>query len=157
MSIKHRTHKSGVTSSRLVQSDILFFLIDRMLQKHMQYCRNIYKIHLKDVLKRQIIFFHTSMDLRICHYHLMGEIVHGKSFVMRLVLITKTRKVTKGYLLSFFGGAIEWKATKQKTVTTSETEVELLALSSIGSSNYWWKRFFFFHKFCHWIKACSIF
>ncbi|KAI0996371.1 hypothetical protein K3495_g11811 [Podosphaera aphanis] len=36
-----------------------------------------------------------------------------------------------------FGGAVEWKATKQKTVTTSSTEAELLALSSIGSLSYW--------------------
>ncbi|KAI1003293.1 hypothetical protein K3495_g4911 [Podosphaera aphanis] len=41
-----------------------------------------------------------------------------------------------------FGGAVDWKATKQKTVTTSTTEAELLALSSIGSSSYWWHRLF---------------
>ncbi|KAI1000403.1 hypothetical protein K3495_g7792 [Podosphaera aphanis] len=41
-----------------------------------------------------------------------------------------------------FGGAVDWKATKQKTVTTSTTEAGLLALSSIGSSSYWWRRLF---------------
>ena len=32
-----------------------------------------------------------------------------------------------------FGGAIDWRASKQKTVTTSSTEAELLALSNAAS------------------------
>ena len=52
------------------------------------------------------------------------------------------KKSSQGLLFTLFGGAIEWKATKQRTITTSTTEAELLALSSIGSSSYWWKRFF---------------
>lgn len=39
------------------------------------------------------------------------------------------------------------EATKQKTVTTSTTEAELLALSVIGSHCYWWDRFFSFLSF----------
>lgn len=39
------------------------------------------------------------------------------------------RKSTQGFFISLFGGGLTWQATKQKTVTTSTTEAELLALS----------------------------
>jgi hypothetical protein len=39
-----------------------------------------------------------------------------------------TRRSSDGYLFQLFGGAIDWRAAKQKTVTTSSTEAELLAL-----------------------------
>lgn len=40
------------------------------------------------------------------------------------------------------GGPVAWKAIKQKTVTTSSTEAELLAVSYCGKEVIWWKRFF---------------
>jgi IS30 family transposase len=52
------------------------------------------------------------------------------------------RKSTEGYLCKLFGGPIDWKASKQKTVTTSTTEAELLALSEAGKQTFWWKRLF---------------
>ncbi|KAM4064377.1 reverse transcriptase (RNA-dependent DNA polymerase) [Hirsutella rhossiliensis] len=42
----------------------------------------------------------------------------------------ETRKSSQGYVFLFLGGPVDWKATKQATVTTSSTEAELLALSS---------------------------
>lgn len=51
-----------------------------------------------------------------------------------------TRKSTEGYLFSMFGGAIDWKSSKQKTVTTSSTEAELLALSHAAKEALWWSR-----------------
>lgn len=53
-----------------------------------------------------------------------------------------TRKSTEGYLFTLFGGAIDWRCTKQKTVSTSTTEAELLALSHSAKQLYWWQRFF---------------
>ncbi|OQE49847.1 hypothetical protein PENNAL_c0534G08755 [Penicillium nalgiovense] len=50
------------------------------------------------------------------------------------------RKSSEGYLCKLFGGAVDWKAGKQKTVTTSTTEAELLALSEAAKSALWWKR-----------------
>lgn len=41
----------------------------------------------------------------------------------------ETRKSTQGYLMKLFGGPIMWQSSKQKTVTTSTTEAELLSLS----------------------------
>jgi hypothetical protein len=43
--------------------------------------------------------------------------------------ISSLRKSTEGYLIQLFGGAIDWHSAKQKTVTTSGTEAELLALT----------------------------
>ena len=41
----------------------------------------------------------------------------------------ETRKSTQGYLMKMFSGPIMWQSSKQKTVTTSTTEAELLSLS----------------------------
>lgn len=41
----------------------------------------------------------------------------------------ETRKSTQGYLMKLFNGAIMWQSSRQKTVTTSTTEAELLSLS----------------------------
>lgn len=41
----------------------------------------------------------------------------------------ETRKSTQGYLMKLFNGPIMWQTSKQKTVTTSTTEAELLSLS----------------------------
>jgi hypothetical protein len=43
-----------------------------------------------------------------------------------------TRRSTQGYLISLYHGPIDWASQRQKTVTTSTTEAELLALSMIG-------------------------
>ena len=43
-----------------------------------------------------------------------------------------TRRSTQGYLVKLFNGPIMWQSSKQKTVSTSTTEAELLALSHVG-------------------------
>jgi hypothetical protein len=53
-----------------------------------------------------------------------------------------TRRSTEGFLFQLYGGPIDWKSTKQRTVTTSSTEAELLALSHATKDLYWWKRLF---------------
>ena len=45
---------------------------------------------------------------------------------------------TQGYLLQLFGGAVDWHSMKQKTVTTSSMEVELLALMNTTKELYSW-------------------
>ena len=54
----------------------------------------------------------------------------------------RTRKSSFGYLIQLYGGPIDWKASKQATVTTSSTEAELLALSETSRQTLWWERFF---------------
>jgi hypothetical protein len=53
-----------------------------------------------------------------------------------------TRRSTEGYLFKLFGGPIDWGSTKQKTVTTSTTEAELLALTHAATEALWWNRLF---------------
>ena len=53
-----------------------------------------------------------------------------------------TRRSTQGYAFTLFNTIVDWKATRQRTVTTSTTEAELLALSSTSKETLWWSRFF---------------
>ncbi|OQE59396.1 hypothetical protein PENNAL_c0325G00318, partial [Penicillium nalgiovense] len=52
----------------------------------------------------------------------------------------RDRKSSEGYICKLYGGPIDWKASKQKTITTSTTEAELLALSEAGKTIQWWRR-----------------
>ena len=51
------------------------------------------------------------------------------------------RKSSAGYICQVYGGPVDWKASKQPTVTTSTTEAELLGLSDAARSLQWSKRF----------------
>jgi hypothetical protein len=44
------------------------------------------------------------------------------------------RRSSEGYICKLYGGLIDWKASKQKTVTTSTTEAELLAILEAGKT-----------------------
>jgi hypothetical protein len=48
-----------------------------------------------------------------------------------------TRKSTEGYLFKLFRGLIEWKSMRQKLVTKSSTEAELVALLHASTEVYW--------------------
>ena len=50
------------------------------------------------------------------------------------------RKSSDGFLFTLYGGPFDWKASKQKTVTTSTTEAELLALSQTAKQAAQWNR-----------------
>ena len=54
----------------------------------------------------------------------------------------ETRKSTGGFLYTLFGGPIDWHSGKQKTITTSSTEAELLALTRAAKETMWWHRLF---------------
>jgi hypothetical protein len=54
----------------------------------------------------------------------------------------ETRFSSQGYAFKLFNGLIDWKASKQRTVTTSFTEAELLAISAAGKELIWWQRLF---------------
>jgi hypothetical protein len=49
-----------------------------------------------------------------------------------------TRQSLYGYLFKLYGMCIDWKATRQRCVTKSTTEVELVALSAAGGEMEWW-------------------
>ena len=52
------------------------------------------------------------------------------------------RRSSDGFLFMLFGGPIDWKASRQLTVTTSSTEAELLALSQAAKQAIQWQRIF---------------
>jgi hypothetical protein len=52
------------------------------------------------------------------------------------------RSSSEGYLVKLFGAAVDWRAGKQRTVTTSTTEAEFLAVSEAAKNVCWWKRLF---------------
>ena len=54
----------------------------------------------------------------------------------------ETRYSSQGYCFKLFDGMIDWKASKQRTVTTGSTEAELLAISMTANTKMWWDRFF---------------
>jgi hypothetical protein len=53
-----------------------------------------------------------------------------------------TRASSDGYLFKLFGMPIDWKATKQRSVTKSTTEAKLYALSRAASELIWWNNLF---------------
>ena len=54
----------------------------------------------------------------------------------------RTRHSSQKYCFKLFDEMIDWKASKQKTVITSSTEAELLAISMTVNIKMWWNRFF---------------
>jgi hypothetical protein len=50
------------------------------------------------------------------------------------------RKSSAGFICQVYGGAVDWKASKQPTFTTSTTEAELLGLTEAGKQLQWWQR-----------------
>jgi hypothetical protein len=53
----------------------------------------------------------------------------------------ENRRLSHGYLFKLYG-TIDWKATRQRSVTKSTTEAELIALSATGGEIEWWIRVF---------------
>ena len=52
------------------------------------------------------------------------------------------RKSSFGFCFQLYGGCIHYKAAKQKTMTTSSTEIELLSVSSTIKELMWWIWFY---------------
>ena len=81
-----------------------------------------------------------------------GRIIIPREVIPKEVLIVssdssfaddlQTRYSSQGYAMKLFGGLIDWKANKQKTVTLSSTEAELLAISQTAKETIWWSRLF---------------
>ena len=49
---------------------------------------------------------------------------------------------SQGYAFKLFENMIDWKASKQRIVTTSSTEAELLTVTAADKKLIWWHRFF---------------
>jgi hypothetical protein len=88
-----------------------------------------------------IVYLNSTRNLAICYrqqtippsVQFMSDASYGDNH---------DRKSSAGYICMIIGGPVDWKASKQKTVTTSTTEAELLALSEAAKSLSMWKRLF---------------
>ena len=110
----------------------------RAANKLSEFMKNPSKKHL-DAVDRAIQYLHATKHLAIQFsrdsqtFLVASDAAFADNF---------DRKSTEGYLFMLFGGPIDWRTTKQKTVTTSTTEAELLALSHTTKDYYWWTRLF---------------
>ena len=89
-----------------------------------------------------IIYLNTTQALAIEFSPQVTEHVFTCSSDAAYADNIPSRHSTEGYLFSLFGGPIDWRSTKQRTVTTSSTEAELLAMTHTAKELAWWKRFF---------------
>ena len=75
-----------------------------------------------------------------------GKVKHKKLFIAYSDSAFANNNITRhsdyGLCFSLFGGIIDFKAVKGKTVTTSSTEAELLAISLTAKLFIQWLRFF---------------
>ena len=51
------------------------------------------------------------------------------------------RKSVTGYVVTLSGGAINWSSRKQRTVTTSTTHAEFVAMTELAKDVVWWRGF----------------
>ena len=95
--------------------------------KLLEYLNNSFSIYLNTV-DRAILYLYSTKSLAI-EYFRNSEIflyTSNTAFADNI-----DRKNTEEFLFKLFGRPIDWRASKQKTVTISITEAELLALSYI--------------------------
>ncbi|KAJ6111048.1 hypothetical protein N7486_003283 [Penicillium sp. IBT 16267x] len=96
---------------------------------------------------------HTAIDRLICYLYttrywaIQYGPVEGDSEVVKISSDASygdngDRTSSAGYMCQIFSGPVDWKATRQRTVTTSTTEAELLGLSDAGKALQWWYRLF---------------
>ncbi|KAJ5736618.1 uncharacterized protein N7483_001743 [Penicillium malachiteum] len=89
-----------------------------------------------------ISYLVATKDLAICYDGRTDPSQLFKVFSDASFADNSDRKSTSGYLFTLYGGPFDWSARKQRTVSTSTTEAELLALAAAGKQLLWIKRFF---------------
>ena len=73
-------------------------------------------------------------------FNLLGLVFHSSSNAA--FANDNSRRSSQGNLFALFSGAINQKATVQRTITKSTTEAKLLAISYAAGHLLWWIRFF---------------
>jgi hypothetical protein len=112
----------------------------RVVNKLSEFLTNPSARH-QEAVDRAILYLYGTSNLAIEYSVTPGnQLIYASDAAFADDLAT--RYSTEGYLLKLFNGPIDWRSTKQKTVTTSSTEAELLALSHAAKDVIWWKRFF---------------
>ena len=98
--------------------------------------------HHQEVADQVIAYLNGTRSYAIQYSDVIDEDTFAVSSDAAYADDLTTRRSTEGYLFKLFGGPIDWRSTKQKTVTTSTTEAELLALTAVAKETQFWKRFF---------------
>jgi Reverse transcriptase (RNA-dependent DNA polymerase) len=115
--------------------------ISHAVSKLSQFLRNPSPAHLA-ASNRVISYLYQTRNLAIEYTGQATEPIFSCSSDAAFADDSLTRRSSDGYLFQLYGGAIDWRAGKQRTVTTSSTEAELLSLSFTAREVMWWKRFF---------------
>lgn len=109
-----------------------------------EFLTNPSKIHL-ECANRVLLYLAHTRDMSI-NFNAQASLNPRRVFIASsdasFANDLDTRQSSQGYVFTLFNGAIDWKASKQKTVTTSSTEAELLAMSSAAKETIWWNCFF---------------
>jgi Reverse transcriptase (RNA-dependent DNA polymerase) len=111
------------------------------VSKLSQFLRNPSSIHLK-AANRAISYLYRTRTYAIEFSGHPGSDIFVCSSDASFADDPTNRRSSDGYLFQLYGGAIDWRAARQKTVTTSSTEAELLSLSYAAKEVMWWSRFF---------------
>jgi hypothetical protein len=113
----------------------------RTLQKLSEYLQNPSPDH-ETAADQCIAYAHTTrfyaLEFNSADIQTIFQVASDTSFADDSV----RRWSTEGGVFKLFGGCIDWFCNLQRTVTTSSTEAELLALSHICAWLYWWRRVF---------------
>jgi len=116
--------------------------VAKTASKLLEFSRNPSPIH-DGAAIRAIAYLYQSKTLAIefLKENIMNQIfARASDALFGDDLVNK--KSIEGYLFTLFGGPIDWRSTKQKSVTKSSTEAELLALLHAATESIWWQRFF---------------
>jgi hypothetical protein len=136
-SIKLYQQKVGsvIYASIITRPDIAF-----VAAKLSEFMQNPSPEHMQ-AIDRVILYLYRTRFLAICYkrndFEVVLQAASDASFADNI-----DRRSSGGFLFKLFGGPIDWSAKKQKTVSTSTTEAELLALSEAAKQLLWWLRFF---------------
>ena len=136
-----KLHQSKVGSivfpSTMTRPDVAF-----TVSRLSQFLTNPSAQHM-DAVDRAIRYCYGTRNLALSfngsdHYHEAFECASDASFADDSI----TRKSSAGFVFKLVGAAVDWKAYKQTTVTTSRTEAELLTISSAAKETMAWLRYF---------------
>ena len=124
------------------------------MAKLAQHLTNPGERHLEAV-DRVMVYMHQTKHLAIEYgsrseaekLKLMDGDLANRSLVESVVIASDAsfgdnadRKSSYGYICKIYGGAVDWKAAKQSTVSTSTTEAEFLAMTEAAKTLLFWRR-----------------
>jgi hypothetical protein len=103
--------------------------IAHAMLKLSQFLKNPTDAHIA-AANRTISYLHGTRTFAIEYNGRSAEQIFECSSDAAFADDTETRRSSDGLLFLLYGGPIDWRASKQKTVTTSSTEAEFLSLSA---------------------------